>query len=56
MVIFFFSSRMGIEKEKIAKEEMFMPSTFYTSVHARSFASYNNPIKRTTEREKKIAV
>jgi hypothetical protein len=50
--LFFFSSRMGIEKEKIAKEEMFMPSTFYTSVHARSFASCNSTIKRTTGRER----
>lgn len=49
----FFSSRMGIEKEKIAEEEMFMPSTFYTSVHARSFASYNSTIKRTTKKKGK---
>ena len=40
MVIFFFSSRMGIEekKEKIAEEEMFIASTFYTSVCARMHA------------------
>jgi hypothetical protein len=44
---------MGIEKEKIAKEEMFMPSTFYASVHARSFASSNSTIKRPAERKRR---
>jgi hypothetical protein len=47
---------MGIEKEKIAAEEMFMPSIFYKSMHARSFASYSSTIKRTRERERKIVV
>jgi len=38
VVIFFFWSRIEIEKEKIGEEEVFMPSAFYASTHACTLA------------------
>jgi hypothetical protein len=49
----FFSSRMGIEKEKIAEEKCSWHLHFYISMYARSFAPDDSIVKKNDGARKK---